>query len=41
MWVLCAVCGKEGLEEMGKGERLTKDLEGELKEGKNMYVLCV
>jgi len=35
------VCGKEGLEEMREGERLIRDLESELKEGENIFVLCV
>jgi hypothetical protein len=41
MWVLCVVCGKEGLEEMGEGERFIKDLESEVKERQKMYVFCV
>jgi len=35
------VCGKEGLEEMGEGERFIKNLESEVKKGEKMYVFCV
>jgi hypothetical protein len=35
------VCGKEGLEEMGEGERFIKDLESEVKKKIKMYVLSV
>jgi len=41
MWALCVVCGKEGLEEMGKGKRFIRNLESEVKEGEKMYVFCV
>jgi hypothetical protein len=35
------VCGKEGLKEMGEGERFIRDLKSEVKKGEKMYVLCV
>jgi hypothetical protein len=37
----CVVCGKEGLEEVGKKVGFIKDSERKVNDGKKMYVLCV
>jgi hypothetical protein len=40
MCALCVVCWK-GLEEAREGESFIRNLENEVREGENMYVLCV
>jgi hypothetical protein len=40
MCALCVVCGKNGLEEMGEEEGFIRDLENEVRNGKNVCTLC-